>query len=111
MSPPYSYQVGVLHSTPVHSGRLVVSGILSGKGHFWHTTCNADTGSEDGFTMVDASVAFESRNNRWRIAVTGENLSDEKYLIGSFTVAALHVSSGYLNPPRRLGVNLRYAFD
>ncbi len=111
MSPPHSYQIGALYSTPVGGGRVVVGGSLSGKGRFWHTSCNADTGSEDGFKLLDASIAFESRDNRWRITAAGENLGDEKYLIGTFAVGGLRMSSGYFNPPRRLAVTLRYSYN
>jgi iron complex outermembrane receptor protein len=112
MSPPQSYQVGATYTTPPSSyGRLTFGGTVSGKGRFWHTSCNGDTGSENGFTLFDAQVAWESRDNRFRIAALGENLADEKYLIGSFAVGGLRMSSGYFNPPRRYSVILRYAFN
>ena len=111
MSPPYSYQVGVLYSRPAAGGRFVVGGTLSGKGHFWHTSCNADTGSEDGFKLIDATVAYESKGNRWRITGAGENLADEKYLIGSFAVGGLRMSAGYFNPPRRFALTVRYSYN
>jgi outer membrane receptor protein involved in Fe transport len=111
MSPPYSYQAGVVYTRPVARGRLVAGGTLSGKGRFWHTSCNADTGSEDGFKLIDASVAYESSDNRWRLTAAGENLGDEKYVIGSFAVGGLRMSSGYFNPPRRLALTLRYSYN
>lgn len=112
MSPPHSYQVGAVYTTPAADhGRFSFGGTMSGKGRFWHTSCNGDTGSEDGFTLFDAQVAWESRDNRIRIAAVGENLADEKYLIGSFAVGGVRMSSGYFNPPRRFAVNVRYAFN
>lgn len=111
MAPPYSYQIGTLYSRPGAGGRFSVSGTLSGKGHFWHTSCNADVGSEDGFTLIDATVAYESKDNRWRITAAGENLADEKYVIGSFAVGGLRMSSGYFNPPRRVSLTLRYSYN
>ncbi len=109
MAPPYSYQAGALYSRPGARGRLSVGGTVSGKGRFWHTSCNADVGSEDGFVLFDATVAWESRGNRWRVTAAGENLGDDKYLIGSFAVAGLRLSSGYFNPPRRVSLTLRYS--
>lgn len=111
MAPPYSYQVGALYSRPGAGGRFSAGGTLSGKGRFWHTSCNADVGSEDGFTLFDATVAYESRDTRWRITAAGENLSDAKYVIGSFAVGGLRMSSGYFNPPRRLSLTLRYSYN
>ena len=113
MSPPYSYQVGALYSAgaPGGKGRVILGGAISGKGRFWHTTCNADTGSEDGFKLIDASLAYQTRDNKWRITAAGENLGDEKYVIGSFAVGGLRMSSGYFNPPRRFGLTLRYSYN
>ena len=65
MSPPYSYQAGVVYTRPFARGRLVAGGALSGKGRFWHTSCNADTGSEDGFKLIEinsCSVSTEMWN-------------------------------------------------
>lgn len=111
MAPPYSYQAGAIYSRPGAGGRFSLGGTVSGKGRFWHTSCNADVGSEDGFVLFDATVAYESRGNRWRVTLAGENLADEKYLIGSFAVAGLRMSSGYFNPPRRVSLTLRYAYN
>ncbi len=111
MAPPYSYQVGALYSRPGAGGRFSAGGTLSGKGRFWHTSCNADVGSEDGFMLFDATLAYESRDNRWRVTAAAENLADEKYVIGSFAVGGLRMSSGYFNPPRRLSLTLRYSYN
>lgn len=111
MAPPYSYQVGALYSKPGLGGRFSGGGTLSGKGRFWHTSCNADVGSEDGFMLFDATVAYESKDSRWRVTAAAENLGDEKYVIGSFAVAGLRMSSGYFNPPRRLSLTLRYSYN
>jgi iron complex outermembrane recepter protein len=113
MSPPYSYQAGALYSAsvPGERGRVVIGGTISGKGRFWHTSCNADVGSEDGFKLIDASIAYESKDGKWRLTAAGENLADEKYLIGSFAVGGLRMSSGYFNPPRRFGLTLRYSHN
>lgn len=113
MSPPYSYQIGALYSTaaPRVGGRLVTSATISGKGRFWHTSCNADVGSEDGFKLIDATIAYETNDGKWRITAAGENLADEKYVIGSFAVGGLRMSSGYMNPPRRFGLTVRYSYN
>lgn len=111
MSPPHSYQVGALYSRSAGRGRVTAGGTISGKGRFWHTSCNADVGSEDGFSLIDASIAYETRGSRWRITAAGENLGDEKYVIGSFAVGGLRMSSGYFNPPRRLALTVRYSYN
>jgi|GEM_PF-602626 len=113
MSPPHSYQVGALYSTraPRVGGRIVGGATLSGKGRFWHTSCNAEVGSEDGFKLIDASIAYETNDGRWRVTAAGENLADEKYVVGSFAVGGLRMSSGYMNPPRRFGLTVRYSYN
>lgn len=111
MAPPYGYQLGLRYGRGMVGGRIVAGATLSGKGHFWHTSCNADVGSEDGFRLFDASLAYESGDARWRVAIAGENLSDEKYLTGSLAISGLRVSAGYFNPPRRVSLTLRYSYN
>jgi iron complex outermembrane receptor protein len=112
-SPHTSYFVGFTYTTPgvTAGGRWSIGSSVAGKTQFWHTSCNADTGSEDGYTLVDAWLAYETRDGRFRVTVAGDNLADEQYITGSFAVAGLRMSSGYFNPPRRFSVTLRYGYN
>lgn len=115
-SPHQSYYLGGTYtSTNLGSGSTAghfsLGGSVTGKGDMWNTSCNADTGETKAYTLVDAFLAYETRDGRWRISANGENLTDEQYITGSFSIAGLRMSSGYFNPPRRLSVTLRYSYN
>lgn len=115
-SPHTSYYLGGNYTTPnfgsgAASGHFSLGGSITGKGDMWNTSCNADTGRTDAYTLVDAFVAYETRDGRWRVTAMGENIGDEKYIVGSFAIAGLRMSAGYFNPRRRFSVNVRYAFN
>ena len=112
-SPHTSYFLGATYTTPgvTAGGRWSIGSSVAGKSQFWHTSCNGATGSEDGYTLVDAWLAYETRDGRFRVTVAGDNLADEQYITGSFAVAGLRMSSGYFNPPRRFSITLRYAHN
>lgn len=112
-SPHTSYYVAADYTTPLlgRAGRIQFGGSVSGKTQFWHTSCNADTGSEDGYDLADLFAAFETRDGRLRLTATIENIWDEQYIYGSFAIAGLRMSAGYFNPPRRFSVTLRYSYN
>jgi len=110
-SPKTSYRVGALYTTPeALGGRFSFGGSVSGKSKFYYSACNNEGGSQDAYTLVDASLAYETRSGRWRISVQGENLTDEVYLIGALYSAGLRMAPGFLNPPRRFSVSLRFSY-
>lgn len=113
-SPHQSYSVGVTYAVPavVAGGRITLAGSVAGKTRFFHTACNAIAGSEDGYNLASVSAAYETRDGRLRVSLAGENITDERYISGSFTFGApLRFQSVYLNPPRRVLVSVRYAFQ
>ncbi len=114
MSPHQSYSLTGVYMFPqaLLNGSWSIAGTVSGKTKFYHSFCNPEAGSEDGFQIGDLSVAYETRNGRVRVTGVVENIWDEQYQIGSFTFGApLRFQSVYLNPPRRVSVTIRYAFN
>ena len=65
----------------------------------------------DGYTLVDASVAYETDDGRWRFTAYGRNLTDEIYFNGGF---ADLVDQGYAEVavarPREYGVTVEYRY-
>jgi len=61
-------------------------------------------------TLVDASVTFTDRDDRYYVRLLGSNLTDERYRVGSLSVATLWIMSAYA-PPRYWGVEFGTKFD
>ena len=110
-APKTSYHLSASYTTPAAlGGRFSFGGSVSGKSKYYLSACNNEGGSQDGYTLVDAFLAYETRDGRWRISLNGENLTDETYLTGALFSAGLRMSPGFLNPPRRFSVGLRYSY-
>jgi iron complex outermembrane receptor protein len=66
---------------------------------------------QGGYTLVDASIAYETEDQRWRFAAYGQNLTDETYINGGF---ADLVDQGYAEVavarPREYGLTVEFRY-
>jgi iron complex outermembrane recepter protein len=68
---------------------------------------------QEGYWLVDASLVWTSPNDRYRVALHGRNLTDERYRIGGyFFPGALLANSvnAFYGPPRTFTVSLQATF-
>jgi len=73
------------------------------------------------YTLIDASLAWTSPNDKFRVQLTGRNLTDEEYKIGGYDFytgydAATQALFGntvnsFYGPPRTYSFSLSYRFD
>jgi len=66
------------------------------------------------YTLLDATLAWTSENEKLRVAVNGRNLTDEIYKIGGYYFpGALYgnVASNFYGPPRTYTLSLSYRFE
>lgn len=112
-SPHTSWGVNGRYSptSRVLGGKFSIGGSVAHKSKYFQGTCNALANSEDGYTLADASASWESNGGRVRLALVGENLTDEAYVQGAFAIAGLRMVSAYFNPPRRVSVSIRYSYN
>uniref|UniRef100_UPI00356536DB TonB-dependent receptor domain-containing protein n=1 Tax=Spongiibacter sp. TaxID=2024860 RepID=UPI00356536DB len=68
----------------------------------------ADEQKQEDHHLVNAALAFETQDRKWRVAVEGKNLEDKRVLTNSFVVGPF-VSGGY-NSPRTWAVSLNYRY-
>jgi len=61
-------------------------------------------------TLVDASLTYRDRDEKYFVTLYGRNLTDERYRTGSLSVATLWIMSAY-GPPRWYGVEFGASFD
>ncbi len=105
-SPKNSYHLGARYTTRrALGGRFSLGGSVSGRSKHYLSACNNEGGSQEPCTLVDAFVAYETLDGRWRLSLNGENPTDEVYLTGALYSAALRMSPGFLNPPRRFSLS------
>ncbi|HEX7373898.1 MAG TPA: TonB-dependent receptor [Steroidobacteraceae bacterium] len=68
----------------------------------------------DAYTLVDATLAWTSANDKARVALVGRNLTDEQYKIGGYYFpGALYgnIVNSFYGPPRTYSLSLSYRFE
>jgi iron complex outermembrane receptor protein len=68
----------------------------------------------DSYTLVDATLAWTSANDKVRVALVGRNLTDEEYKIGGYYFpGALYgnIVNSFYGPPRTYSLSLSYRID
>jgi iron complex outermembrane receptor protein len=69
---------------------------------------------DDAYTLVDASIAWTSNDDKLRFQLLGRNLTDEEYKIGGYYFpGALYgnIVNSFYGPPRTVSLSVSYRFD
>jgi iron complex outermembrane receptor protein len=61
----------------------------------------------DSLTTYNAIVAFSSSDDKWRVALEGKNLTDERELVNTFNAVPFFMAGGY-NRERTWAFSVRY---
>ncbi len=65
---------------------------------------------QPAFGLVDAWISWLSGNNKWRLGISGKNLTDEEYLTNGYNIPVLGVLQGSYGAPRTFVATLEYRF-
>ncbi len=66
--------------------------------------------TQPSYTAYDAWFGWLSPNAKWRLGVTGKNLSDEGYLTNGYNIPALGILVGSYGAPRTVVATVEYRF-
>ena len=66
--------------------------------------------SQDAYWLYDAWMSWLSPDAKWRIGISGKNLTDEEYLTNGYNIPALGVVTGTYGGPRTVLGTLEYRF-
>jgi len=70
---------------------------------------DANTVSGPAYTLVDASVDYETLDRKWKVSLFGKNLTKEEYSIWGSTLGALGANR-FIGAPLTWGVRIGYDF-
>ncbi|KKW91730.1 hypothetical protein YP76_11375 [Sphingobium chungbukense] len=111
-APKFSSNVGINYNIrSVLGGAVTMGGNWTHKSSFYHSSCNAIAAMENGYDMVDAQIAWETDDTRWRLAFAVKNLTNESYATGNFFIPSLGFNAMYFNAPRTWTLSARYSFN
>ncbi len=112
-TPKWKLAAGATLSVPIaaNGGRLVSRVDWSHVDSHFFSIGNFDVAGEDGYQVLNASVAYYFADDRWKAEIVGKNLTDERYFTGglqgySFVGQAI----GILARPRYVFGQMSYSF-
>lgn len=86
------------------SGRI--GGGFSYKSRVFSDPSNTAPLSQPGYAIFDASISLGDKDDRWRVSVFAENLTDEYYFPYTLSLAAFGLYQYFPGEPRTVGVRL-----
>jgi iron complex outermembrane receptor protein len=66
--------------------------------------------AQPAYAVWNASLAWTSPQQRWQVALRGENLGDTAYRVTGFSFPTLGILSGHYGPPRNWSLSLRWSY-
>lgn len=75
-----------------------------------------DDVAQDAYTLLNGRIELADPDDIWSIAITGQNLTDEKVVSSAGQLpfatglAQQRAYFGFVQPPRTIGLNLKYSF-
>lgn len=105
--PKWAYQAALEYRLPLgEAGDLVLGTTYLSSAEIPRDVNNNPIVTTPQYQTVDAQVAFNSSDDRWRVALSGENLTDEEY----WTMGTAPFSRFYA-PGKVWSLSARYRFD
>jgi iron complex outermembrane receptor protein len=109
--PEWTGTFDVAYTFRAEFGRLTPRAGLTYRSASFMNAANTPSLRQDGYTLLDASLAYETQDGRWRFTAYGQNLTDEIYVNGGF---ADLVDQGYAEVavarPREYGLTVEFRY-
>lgn len=95
----------------------LASGVFTGRIDWNHVSRhffsigNYDLASEDGYEVLNASLAYEFGEDRWKAEIVGKNLTNERYFTGGYhDFGFTGTAASTLARPRYVFAKISYSF-
>ncbi|MCP3958839.1 MAG: TonB-dependent receptor [bacterium] len=110
-TPEWTFAFSPQYAFPVKGGGTVtLRADYSYRDDVFNDISNTPAIAQDGYSLVNARVAWASQSDDWQVALFGTNLADESYLEHGFFAAAFGSSLGVSGRPREWGLSVRRRF-
>jgi len=96
----YSFPLGA------SAGALTLRAMWSYKDKIYFDPDNTERLAQPSYELVDASVAYETVDGRWRVSAWGKNLADEEYWKNVIPLSSSLVGVATIGVPRTYGVTV-----
>lgn len=109
-----SYSIGAQYDWDLSSGAMVSGRLDYGYQSEYVTTLDVVRHSlQPGYGLLGARLAYTSSDNRWEVALSGTNLTNEFYQMSGFLVPVpiFRLDMGTVGRPREVAMSFRVSFD
>jgi iron complex outermembrane receptor protein len=113
-APEWTGQIRALYRTAMAGGNLTISGDASFQDEMYLnspidlTKAIKTAQKGDDYWTYNAMAAYTTADEKWRFAVEGKNLSDERQLINTFDISVM--ANGGYTAPRTWAISAEYSF-
>jgi len=109
-APRFSSVLGLGWKVPLGSNELRLRGEWSYQSQIYFNQFNADLVSQDGYHLINVSVALNGPDDRWRLAAFVRNLTDETFRTTVIRSTSFIGTLDFFGPPRTWGIQASYRF-
>ena len=111
-APEWKANFGVQADFEAMSGNVTLRADYSYQDKIYFTVFNIDAASQDSYGLLRARATYEPADSRYKIALFGENLTDEKYFTNQILTGTTYGAEfvGSLGAPTTFGIELSTTF-
>jgi iron complex outermembrane receptor protein len=112
-APKFSFTGTARYELPIDLGNfgIYVLGDASYKSKVYYSLANRDPYSQKGYWLVNARVALHTLDNRWEVAVFGNNIFNKLYVSNAYdNFGGIFPSQDYIGDPATYGVSASFHF-
>ena len=66
---------------------------------------------QDAYGLLNLRVNYSAPDEKYRVSLFGDNLTDENYLLSGFSTENLGISLNTIGRPRQVGVEVQFLID
>jgi iron complex outermembrane receptor protein len=108
-APKWQASGGFSYEVDLGSGSVRLNGDAGYRGRIFNNVANTPAIATEGRTLVNASIAYLTEDERWTFTLAGRNLLDKKYPANGIFIGGL-LSALYPADPLTWSVSARYRF-
>jgi iron complex outermembrane receptor protein len=112
-TPEWTGNVSLTWTADVAGGLLAVTPMISYRGDYQQFELPLPLLDQKAYTLVDMTAIWTAPGGGYKLALTGKNLTDERYRIGGYNFGVPTYNNsviGFYGPPRTVSASLEVAF-
>jgi len=110
-APKFAGTLRLEHDIPLNDGsRFTLAGAVTHKSRVYFTEFKDPVLSQEGYTMLDASLRYKFADDRWSASIFVNNVTDELVEGANFVLGTGRVIARTFLPPRTYGASLSFHY-